>query len=53
MDRPASQRRGFCVALPLVDDAGRTEQVMICIFTERHGYGSKELADIDVFEFKP
>jgi len=26
---------------------------MICIFSERHGYGSKELADIDVFEFEP
>jgi hypothetical protein len=53
MPAPGNQRRGFCLALPLVGDAGTTEQVMICIFAERHAYGSKELADIDVFEFKP
>jgi hypothetical protein len=53
MPAPGNQRRGFCLALPLVDEAGETEQVLICIFAERHGYGSKELAGIDVFEFKP
>jgi len=53
MPAPGNQRRGFCLALPLVDEAGATEQVLICIFAERHGYGSKELAGIDVFEFKP
>ena len=26
---------------------------MICSLAERHGYAPKELADIDVFEFKP
>lgn len=53
MPAPGNHRRGFCLALPLVDEAGATEQVLICIFAERHGYGSKELAGIDVFEFKP
>ena len=53
MPAPGNQRRGFCLALPLVGGAGTTEQVMICIFSERHGYGSKELAGIDVFEFEP
>jgi hypothetical protein len=53
MPAPGNQRRGFCLALPLVDDAGATEQVMICIFTERPGHGSKELAGIEVFEFEP
>ncbi len=53
MPAPGNQRRGLCLALPLVDEAGATEQVLICIFAERQGYGSKELAGIDVFEFKP
>jgi len=39
---PGNQRRGWA-----------TRQVIICIFAERHGYGSKELAGIGVFEFKP
>jgi hypothetical protein len=53
MPAPGNQRRGLCLALPLVDATGATEQVLICIFAECHGYGSKELAGIDVFEFKP
>ncbi len=53
MPGPGSERRGFCLALPLVDDVGRTEQVMICIFSEPEAYGSRELGGIDVFEFKP
>lgn len=53
MPAPANRRPGFCLALPLVDAAGETEQVLVCVFAECRAYGSKELAGIDVFEFKP
>jgi hypothetical protein len=48
-----NSRTGFCLALPLVDGNGATEQVLIGIFSDRAGFGSKELDGIDVFEFEP
>ena len=50
---PGNNRTGFCLALPLVDRVGATEQVLIGIFSDRHGFGSKELDGIEVFEFAP
>jgi hypothetical protein len=50
---PDNSRTGFCLALPLVDDTGASEQILIGIFSGRPGFGSKELEGIDVFEFEP
>jgi hypothetical protein len=50
---PGNGHRGFCLALPLVDSAGTTEQVLIGVFSDRAGFGSKELSGIEVFEFTP
>jgi hypothetical protein len=50
---PGNQHRGFCLALPLVGGDGTTEQIMIAVFSERSGFGSKELEGIEVFEFTP
>jgi len=50
---PGNSRTGFCLALPLVDGTGATEQILIGIFSDREGFGSKELDGIDVFEFAP
>ncbi len=50
---PGNQHRGFCLVLPLVDGTGKTEQVMVGVFSDRAGFGSKELENIEVFEFTP
>jgi hypothetical protein len=50
---PGNSHRCFCLALPLVDGTGATEQVMIGIFSDRTGFGSKELDGIETFAFTP
>jgi hypothetical protein len=53
MPGPGNTRTGFCLALPLVDKTGATEQILIGIFSDRQAFGSSELEGIDVFEFEP